>query len=72
MTQEKIFTSQIDPKYSIKCWKGDSIAYAFRVRQTNVDLMAEPDQEAVPPMDVPDNIVAELRPLAIEFLGRHP
>lgn len=70
MEKEEVFVSVIDPTYSVKCWKGTvDITYAFQVRSSNQDMFGDPVHTALPANEVPAHIVAELRPLAFDFLG---
>ena len=64
--REKVFVSEIDDNYMIKCWAGNGdIAYAFHVREPTVDQ----EWNALPPMDCPQDVVDELRPIAKAWLG---
>lgn len=69
---DEMFVSKIDPNYSVICWKGpgEDVAYAIMVKQTNPDAVnCNPEFVALPANECPEEIVAELRPIAREFLG---
>lgn len=65
----EVFTSQIDPSYQIRCWKGKrDVAYAFQTKAETTPG-GIPTITALPPCECPPDVVAELHPLAREFLG---